>query len=846
MKSIDRDVELSRVVQRLKAFQDGRQRHLHMAVASPPNGGLSDFLDDVAECGKQIGFITIRVKVDDHRRPDDLLEPLNRALQAQVSRQLPADGLLSTSLDLLDQCRQLDARRKSLLVADISAALRRLREVGSTGRGVTDPLIARLRAIANKIEDDELPFALVIGWDDSFRSWAAQAQAEDVVDRYAPAEVLYADYGRGRGAWPIFKKVFVAAGVPPESDFPGICGSGLPAGEFVSAAKIASRKIDGPLILDVLRARIADPPETQSIVGVSDEWLVRLCLQDEVLSEDPRLGPIIEPRSDGGYVATRDLYATLGLSPPHDIVSLGDRIRQRLEDGDPDLAKETGVTLATLLSGGSFQTSGSGWRLNAIPSFSDKHPLGSLDILLLVSLDGQLDPAQKADAIAFAAAAERSVQGATSLLLVVSYGSRFETQLRRELVAGLNAERISNPRPRDEEESTTRGRFLSVLCMMDLTTDHVVTIARLHRDARYDSDIGSEIEEKLAQHFRAVQRRMPLMSAELVDSNAIGQLIAAAGELIEIPTSASATISNWLIAEKHENKKYVWRWRDDRLLQRIVSLKVAKAFDLSGYYLFEEAEWPTIAHNLASAYTVNLLVWKDNALAYVDPLPLLKQHVQHWRARLEAMFANSSASLRDRFSGKLREATSAANDVDGCEASLDKLIDLAELLEQEKAAEKEAAVSRKERLEAELTRVGPLVDLTPDQTGELDRLRTADPSDGVIEKVRELAATVTLQRDQRQQREARLKPIIRSIESLPVDIREQAKKMLDDDQRPIEEIRAKVEELRVSSPAVEQTSPAEGRAKRVETFDNSTEALGRLAELYRNDLVHFIKVEIKE
>src|ERR1041384_5121777 len=102
MKSIGRSAELQRVVERLDGFRRGGQRWLHMAVAAPPEGGLADFLDDIAERGAAAGDLTVRVMLDDHRRADLMLEPLNQMLQQKLGlTEWAIDGTLQNTLDLL-------------------------------------------------------------------------------------------------------------------------------------------------------------------------------------------------------------------------------------------------------------------------------------------------------------------------------------------------------------------------------------------------------------------------------------------------------------------------------------------------------------------------------------------------------------------------------------------------------------------------------------------------------------------------------------------------------------------------------------------------------------------------
>src|SRR5262249_5742152 len=103
MKSIGRNAELARIGDRLASFKDGKQRSLHMAVAAPELGGLAEFLDDALEEGKAVGYVSVRVVLEDHLHPDRLLEPVNRVLQETLnSPTTDPDGSLQTTLDLFE------------------------------------------------------------------------------------------------------------------------------------------------------------------------------------------------------------------------------------------------------------------------------------------------------------------------------------------------------------------------------------------------------------------------------------------------------------------------------------------------------------------------------------------------------------------------------------------------------------------------------------------------------------------------------------------------------------------------------------------------------------------------
>jgi hypothetical protein len=855
MKSIGRNAELARIRERLASFRDGRQRSMHMAVAAPEWGGLAEFLDDALEVGKAAGYVAVRTEVEDHLHPDRLLEPVNLALQKELgSPAADPDGALQTTLDFFERLRRSRSECKVLLVADVSQALQRLRESGAFSSGVSDPLLARLRALANKIEDDELPFALIVGWHEDFRSWAPQFQAGDVIDRYAPAETLFADYGLGRDAWPLFKEVFTSAGVQIAEELPGLCGSGLPAGLFAQAARTEGRRIDGPFALDVLRKRTQAASLAQIAPRVDDNLLIRLCLRDEILTVNPELGNLVEARSEGGYVATRELYGALGLVPPRQVVSLADHVRQRLEDGDVELETEVGGVLAQILCDGSSTLRGqSGWHFRAAPKFAETHPLGELEILLLISLYGELTPSQREEAFKFASEAESSAEGATKLVLVAYHGALSGTQVRRELLSKLQETGVSDPRPRREEERTTQGRFLAVLCLTELSSDHIVGAARLKRDPGDDNGLGDELYDSLTNHFRTVSRRMPLLRPNSVQAGQLGPLLSAQGQPIEMAATPTSLLSLRIVSQT-EGRKYLWRWADDQLIQCLWNLKSADALKLSGYYTFAASDWAAIGASLSGAYTSDLIVWEKSLLKAADPIPLLKIQLQRSIEAFNSMLTKTTAENRVRFLEQLQMATSNLDEANDFAAAIGKLADLRVRLEIAIKAALEEEAQLQERLNAELAKIADASDLPAKFAEELAALRETDASVKVVEKARELAVKVEQERDRQKQRASRLEPVRREIEKLPPEKREVARKLLDDQSEDVAEIRSKVEELRIghslslpaSDPPSEQPSERPPPSEvRTQTFSSSPEDLTQLADLFGNPKIQILKVDVR-
>ena len=100
-------------------------------------------------------------------------------------------------------------------------------------------------------------------------------------------------------------------------------------------------------------------------------------------------------------------------------------------------------------------------------------------------------------------------------------------------------------------------------------------------------------------------------------------------------------------------------------------------------------------------------------------------------------------------------------------------------------------------------------------------------------------------RDQEQQRKARLAEVSRVVDSLDGDLRADAKRVLNDPKKSVEEIRAEIEQLRSRPKPVSESKPAPESLTQVTTFANNTEDLGRLLDLYRDSGVFVINVEVR-
>src|SRR5262245_22946404 len=106
MRSIGREAEFERVNRRINEFRDGLRRRLHFAVTAPPGGGLSLFLDDIAQARKTSGDVVFHAVLGDSRQIETPFADLAKTLSAAAGENLQTlDGELETLFDRLSRFR---------------------------------------------------------------------------------------------------------------------------------------------------------------------------------------------------------------------------------------------------------------------------------------------------------------------------------------------------------------------------------------------------------------------------------------------------------------------------------------------------------------------------------------------------------------------------------------------------------------------------------------------------------------------------------------------------------------------------------------------------------------------
>ena len=534
-------------------------------MTAPPYGGLSLFLDDLVHARKSAGDVTFHATISDSRQIEIPFADLAKTLSAAAGDNIPVlDGELETLFDCLSRFREACPNKIAVAILDVTEALRAVeadpQRAGS--RAIADPLLRRLRTLVNWLQDREGPMAIIVGWDDRFLQWAPTARADDVLQRYSPAEVLFADFELGRAAWSNFRAIFEEADFDVAGEFPGICGSGIPAGAILAAARTKGiKRIDADFLLDILVQRGGS--EARATLDLCDPKLIAdLCLRDKELEVEPPLGTLIELRSEGGYVASRELYERFGLVPPREIVSFSDSVKQRLEERDPDLGREVAAAVALLLDKSEPLETDFGWDINLKNEFVPTH-LHDLDVRLIVSMNPQLDAGQLTEGSGFIAGVERDPKTAgRKLLLVLHHDSNFVGPLQRALEAHLEQEKVS-ARPHGVAVHPTTGRPFAALATIELTAETVVEAAWLRRDRNRTAGLSTLLRDNISRHYRQMCRHMPLLGPESFAADSLAALINAESGHAPLDRKTGDSLVAIGSIERTDNGEYAWRWTED-------------------------------------------------------------------------------------------------------------------------------------------------------------------------------------------------------------------------------------------------------------------------------------------
>ena len=185
MRSIGREGEFARVNSRIDAFKNARVSKVHFAVVAPRFGGLSLFLDDLAEDRRVRGDIVATETVVSSLDVETALARVNGSL-ASVLGEPARDGSIESLLRLGRVLRTQRPDQIAVVILDVAEALREIAAKADLRRSAkSNPLLQKLRTIVNVLQDHEPPIAFVMGWDDRFREHAPDWQVGDVVQRYS-------------------------------------------------------------------------------------------------------------------------------------------------------------------------------------------------------------------------------------------------------------------------------------------------------------------------------------------------------------------------------------------------------------------------------------------------------------------------------------------------------------------------------------------------------------------------------------------------------------------------------------------------------------------------------------
>jgi hypothetical protein len=849
MRSIGRNTEFERVNRRLDEFRNRLRNRLHFAITAPPGGGLSLFLTDLAEARKTAGDVVFHTTLTDTRKIDSAFTGLATEL-AKASGQdtNQANAELETLFNLLTHFKAACPGKIAVAIFDVSAALRAMEAdpQRSGARAIGDPLLRRLRTLVNWLQNREGPLAVIVGWDDHFLKFAPSARADDVLQRYSPMETLFADYGLGRGAWPHFRAIFEAAGITVTRDFPGICGSRFAAGAFVQAAKAKNvTQIDAEFLLNFLIERTSDEAKT-AIASIDRVSLAELCLADKVLDTDPHLGTLVQLRAEGGYVASRELYERFGLTPPREIVSFAEGIRQRLEERDSGLASDIAKAIAIMLSDGEPHVTDYGWDLTLKQEFVPG-PLRQMDAKLITSLNPQMDAGQLAEASAFIAAAEDDLTTASrKLLIALHHDPSFVGPLQRGVDSRLKEQGISQARPYDAVEHPMTGRPFAALIAIELDEDAVIAAAWKSRDPTRDDGLSSLVRDAISRHYGQLSKRhMPLLTAEPFGQDSIATLVNAENGFASLERKIGDSLVALGIAEKTATGEYAWRWSKDAFLERLRNDSPPSAKSLAAAFLFDPDDWTEIAAAIARAYTDDLVTWDGQVLRTTDPLPLLKNLIDRTENRARGTIDQFPSDERIGWLNKLEQCVIDKASALACEQGFEQLL----TLESKMRVELDNRRANEQRIRAdfeqELRKLDVEQTLPPDFQKERERLSKLDPITG-LDQARDLGQRVEQWKFTTTQRKKRIDPIQRELDKIENELLPEKvkaiKTLMEDDQTPPEKVWAELEKqrLEVQLPPVK---PPSQKTTKTEIFTNTDEDLARLADIYAQRRIVEVKIE---
>jgi hypothetical protein len=859
MRSIGREAESARVNSRIDALKSDRLSKVHLAVVAPRFGGLSLFLDDLAEERRARGDIVATEAVASSLDIEAALARVNGSL-ASVLGESSTDGSIESLLRLGRVLRAQRPGQIAVVILDVAEALREIAVKADLRRSArSNPLLQKLRTIVNVLQDHEPPIAFVVGWDDRFREHAPDWHVGDVVQRYS-VEVLFADFGIGRQAWPLFRHILESNGLEISTDYPGVCGSGLPAGALVHEAKgQQTTVIDGTMLRRFLLDLVSEQ-NRERVTALDWNLCERLCLKDEELAENPSIGPLAQINDAGKYVATREFYSLLGLVPPRDIVSFEERVRLRLEDADPTLEIDVMRGIASSLGAVDVSTLAERPRIT-LGAACVPQPLRRLETLLSVCLTAIPEPWVVETVTEWIAEGEQDpVLGAGRLALVAYHDPALKNTFARGVVERLKALGISNPRPLDGKGTATQARPLAGLLLVRLDSDQIVDAVWRVRDPRHEDELSEVLRRDIHAHYKSLTRYMPRLKPDAFPRDEIQELINATGAPVAVSGNAADRIRRLRLANPAGAGRFQWFWRDDDFLQWLSGVGSATASTAAGRFLLEPDDWPSIVRGIHAAYGDALVRLDGEVISAVDPAPLLEaqylavrrqlmdeyatfaplapsDQLDHWRTRLRA-YPDNPSTITEVQSSIVRMWEDIASVRESKAVALqDRDLRAAELRELKQQLEKTEAVTS--GLEAE--RTGFLQDVEAVIETPADLRPLIDRGARIHERLEDQVV-------QRQTRERRLTTVgdeLRALEKNP-SLKEHIEKVraqAADPEVPAEQVVLAVERLKAAAESVHQEpSPANGH-ERTETFRNTNEDLTRLAAVCRRGRITAVEIQ---
>jgi hypothetical protein len=658
MQSLNRERELQEILAPLTSVVSGNPtpgntRVLCRGVSCPPRGGLTIFLDDLAESMRgNARFLPIRLTLAELLHAEAELKSASEVMAGQIGRTGALDGQPETLVSLAESVWQ--SGRLAVLILDASAALTQIRKTDELrDRAGSNRLLIALRALPNLIRHHSASFAVVLGCHDDFLDHAADWGAQDIVQRYRLVS-LWPDFGEAE-PWPIYRKILEARGCRVLDDFSGFPRSHLPVGEVLAALNGPGQEVDGPFLLELL----ARHGKVNKARAIDSQLAIALALQDRTLeaADVPLLEAVREPSArwashpiEGGrYQATTELYESLGISPSRVRLSFAERLRRRFEiDHEPQVAHDVLRGVRALAGADDVPVeSAEEFAATIVPlpdAWRPPNVMVQPSLRVYACIAEALPQSLQDEVQTHVERIERDALQTRELVVVLHREPAMGVQLRGKVAERLKARNtefinLSSGGARGSRDAP------SGLCTVQLIFPVVQGVVSFGLDGELQDDFVDQARNAFASglrdHYAAVTRFLKSLSPRIFEGQVLSRLIAstpAALTLRELQgVSGGLTLSRvqeivrgleGVSAIQKENDGYSWTYASDGLLTQFPAGEPRRAVDLVRRFFFDASNWPHLAESMRVAYSSDLLGGSGDVVEGRDPSPLLESRAR--------------------------------------------------------------------------------------------------------------------------------------------------------------------------------------------------------------------------